>query len=195
MRFVLASKNQHKITEMRAILSSLGAELLSQEQLGVDLSPEETGATFEENALIKAKALYDATGIPAIADDSGLEVDALSGEPGVRSARYCEGSDTDRTNKLLGNMRDIPEDRRGARFVSAIACVLDENTSLVCRGECEGRILKRMEGGGGFGYDPVFLVPETGMTFAQMPAEIKNRISHRAKALACFAEKLAEQNI
>ncbi len=195
MRFVLASKNRHKIFEMRRILSPLGAELFSQEELGVDFSPEETGDTFEENALIKARALFELTGVSAIADDSGLCVDALSGAPGVRSARYCEGSDRDRTARLLEVMQNVPDGERTAQFVSVIACVLRDKTSFCCRGECEGVILREEKGNGGFGYDPVFYVPEHKMTFSEMPPDLKNRISHRARALSGFLSKLKEHKL
>ena len=190
MRLVLASKNQHKIIEMRAILASIGVGLLSQEELHVDLSPKETGDTFEENALIKARALFFATGIPAIADDSGLEVAILGGAPGIHSARYAEGSDHDRVLKLLEALKEVPDSKRDARFVSVIACVLDDKASITCRGECEGVILREEKGEGGFGYDPVFFVPEINMTFAEMPPVIKNQISHRAAALFQFRKEL-----
>ncbi|MCX7614700.1 MAG: RdgB/HAM1 family non-canonical purine NTP pyrophosphatase [Clostridiales bacterium] len=190
MRFVLASKNKHKLMEMRAILSQIGLELISQDELSVDLTPDENGSTFEENALIKAKALFKETGLPCIADDSGLEVDFLGGAPGIHSARYAEGSDHDRVLKLLNALSGVPDGKRQARFVSVIACVLDEKTSFTCRRECSGTILKEIKGEAGFGYDPIFFVPEYNMTFAEMPADIKNQISHRAKALLSFKEEL-----
>ncbi|MDP4109374.1 MAG: RdgB/HAM1 family non-canonical purine NTP pyrophosphatase [Bacillota bacterium] len=189
MRFILASNNAHKISEIRAILSPLGASLLSLKDAGIDSFPDETGTTFEENAIIKAEAVFKKTGIPAIADDSGLEVRALGGAPGVHSARYCEGTDLDRIKKLLNALSGVPEGERNARFVSVIACVRTEG-SFTARGVCEGEILSEIKGMGGFGYDPVFFVPEENMTFAEMPPEIKNRISHRAKALSEFKKKL-----
>ena len=154
MRFVLASNNQKKKGEMSAILQELGIEVLSMEEAGVHTQPEEDGETFEENALIKARAACKASGLPALADDSGLAVDALGGAPGIHSARYCPGSDWDRLQFLLHNMKDIPREKRGARFVSAVACVFPDGTERVWRGECPGLVLEEPQGQGGFGYDP-----------------------------------------
>ncbi len=188
MRFILASNNKKKLKELSGILSDYGIEVIGQKDAGLDISPDETGATFEENALIKARAAASASGMPVVADDSGLETDALNGAPGIYSARYAEGSDEDRTRKLLDDMKDVPEEKRGARFVCALACALPDGREVTFRGECEGVITRKPEGNGGFGYDPVFFCPEHGMTFAQMPEELKNRISHRAKALKQFEE-------
>lgn len=184
MKFVLASNNPKKLKEMREILSELGLEVISQSEAGVNIEVEETGSTFEENALLKATVVMEATGLPSIADDSGLMVDALGGAPGIYSARYggdeCN-SDTERIEFLLRNMEDT--ENRSARFVSTIACVFPDGRRLITRGECVGLILKQPQGSGGFGYDPVFYLPEFKMTMAEMTAEEKNKISHRAKAL------------
>lgn len=197
MKLILASNNAHKLEELRAILSSLGMEVVSQKELGLNLEPEETGTTFEENSYIKAKAVMDACGMPAIADDSGLMVDALDGAPGVFSARFggeqCK-NDRERLDYLLLQLRDVPEAQRGAKFVSVITMLTPEGRKIVARGECRGIILPAPLGENGFGYDPVFYVPEKGCTFAQLPAEEKNRISHRAKALEAFAKIVKEEN-
>jgi len=191
MKFVLASNNQKKLKEMREILSELGFEVVAQSEAGVNIEVEETGSTFEENAMLKAMAVMEATGLPAIADDSGLMVDALGGAPGIYSARYggeeC-GTDAERIEFLLRNMGDT--ENRSARFVSTIACVFPDGGRIITRGECEGLILKEQRGSGGFGYDPVFYLPEFDMTMAEMTPEQKNKISHRAKALNNLKEEL-----
>ena len=157
---------------------------------------EETGTTFEENALLKAKAVMEASGMAAIADDSGLMVDALNGEPGVYSARYGgKDSDAARTAYLLENMAQVPEEERTARFVSAIACALPDGRVVTSRGTCEGRILFETRGDNGFGYDPVFYVPEIGMTFAEADGERKNAISHRGNALKEFCKAWKEAGL
>lgn len=195
MKMVLASKNQKKLTELQAILQQLGVQCMLEQDAGVDLEVEETGTTFEENALLKARAVMQATGLPAIADDSGLEVDALDGAPGVYSARYggaaCR-SDADRNRLLLQRMEQVPDTARTARFVSVITCCMPDGTVLTARGSCEGLILREGRGTDGFGYDPLFYVPQEQQTFAQLPPERKNAISHRGKALAAFAEKMKE---
>ncbi len=189
MEFVIASHNQKKIREIAAILGTLG---ISFEPLpGGAPEPEETGPTFEENALIKARAACALTGKPAIADDSGLAVDALGGAPGIYSARYCEGSDLDRNAFLLRSMEGIPDGRRQARFVSAVACAFPNGDALTVRGECGGEILREAHGAGGFGYDPLWY-PPAGCTFAELPAEEKNRVSHRARALQKMKQALGE---
>lgn len=193
MRFILASNNSGKLKEMRALLAGVGAEVVSQSEAGLALEAEETGVTFEENALIKARAACEALGEAAIADDSGLVVDALGGAPGVYSARYggedCE-SDADRVALLLRNLTG--EERRTARFVSCIACVFPNGDLLTARGECEGEIGFEPQGTGGFGYDPVFVFPETGKTMAELMPEEKNAVSHRGAALRQFEQKLRE---
>lgn len=190
MKLVLASKNKKKLAEMNAILSGLGVEVCSEAEAGVDVDVEETGATFEENSLLKARAVMEASGMPAIADDSGLCVDCLGGAPGVYSARYGGGGldDTQRYRLLLENMKG--QLTRAAKFVSVITCCFPNGDVLSARGECPGTIAYAPMGEGGFGYDPVFFVPELNKTFAQLTAEEKNAISHRGKALAAFQEKL-----
>jgi len=195
MKLVLASRNRGKLRELSAILSGFGIETVLQSDVGFDEEVEENGTTFEENSLIKAKAVYEATGLAAIADDSGLMVDALNGEPGVYSARYggetCK-TDADRNAHLLENMKDIPDEKRGAKFVSVISCVLPDGTVLTARGECPGVILREGRGADGFGYDPLFYVPEENGTYAEISAERKNQISHRALAMEEFARQFAE---
>ena len=191
MQFIIASNNQKKIRELAAILSRHGFEAQSLKEAGIYSEPEETGASFEENALIKARAAMKKSGFPAVADDSGLEVDALGGEPGIYSARYCAGSDRDRVDYLLKKMEHVPAGARGARFVSAIACAFPDGREFTCRGECEGEITFSCAGENGFGYDPVFYVPDFRQTFAELPEEVKNQISHRAVALHRFADVLA----
>lgn len=190
MKFVLATHNPGKLKEMSAILSGLGVEVVSPADLGIDLEVEETGTTFAENAMLKAKAICAAANLPAIADDSGLCVDALNGGPGVYSARYGgEGlDDRGRTALLLQNMRG--QTTRAAHFACAIACAFPNGDTLSAEGRCDGAIAFAPMGEGGFGYDPVFLVPEKAKTFSQLTAEEKNAISHRGRALAAFAEKL-----
>ena len=190
MKLVLASKNQKKLVEMNAILAGLGVEVCSEAEAGVDIDVEETGATFEENSLLKARAVMQASGMPAIADDSGLCVDALGGAPGVYSARYGgEGlDDPGRTRLLLENMRG--QSPRTCRFVSVITCCFPNGDMITARGECQGTVAFAPMGEGGFGYDPVFFVPELKKTFAQLSAQEKNAISHRGKALELFQEKL-----
>ncbi len=192
MRFVLASNNKKKLREMGDILQGLGIEVVSMAEAGIHTEPEETGATFEANAFIKARAACAAAGLPAVADDSGIAVDALGGAPGVHSARYCPGSDRDRLLFLLQNMEQVPDGERGARFVSAVACVFPDGREFVCRGECPGQLLREERGEGGFGYDPIFYLPEYGQTFSEMPQAEKNKISHRARAMAQFAQQLQQ---
>ncbi|HER43082.1 MAG TPA: RdgB/HAM1 family non-canonical purine NTP pyrophosphatase [Candidatus Eisenbacteria bacterium] len=187
MKIVLATRNEGKIREMKSILSGLGVELLDYRDVPPMEPPEETGETFLENALSKAKAVHAATGLPALADDSGIEVDELGGGPGVRSARYGgEGlSDRERSLLLLEELRSVPEERRGARF----RCVMvlypapgSAGEALVTEGVFHGRIAERPSGSNGFGYDPVFFVPERGVTAAEMSEEEKNGASHRYRA-------------
>lgn len=192
MKLVLASKNKKKLVEMNDILSHLGIEVCSEAEAGVDVEVEETGTTFEENSLLKAKAVMEASGLPAIADDSGLCVDALGGAPGVYSARYGGPGldDVGRYQLLLENMKgQMP---RTARFVSVITCCFPNGDVLSARGECEGTIAFAPMGEGGFGYDPVFFVPELKKTFSQLTPDEKNAISHRGKALKAFQGELEE---
>lgn len=190
-RFVLATHNPGKLKEMAAILGQFGVEVVSPKDLGITVDVEETGTTFAENAMLKAKAICKAANLPAIADDSGLCVDALNGGPGVYSARYggADLDDKERYILLLNNLRG--QSSRKAHFASAIACVFPNGKTLTAEGRCDGTIAFAPMGEGGFGYDPVFFVPEKAKTFAQLTDEEKNEISHRGKALAIFAEKLA----
>jgi len=190
MKMVLASKNPHKLGEMKAILSRLGVEVVLESDVGVDVDVEETGTTFEENARLKAEAVMKESGLPAIADDSGLCVTALGGGPGVYSARYGgEGlSDVDRYRLVLNGLSGQLD--RSAKFVSAICCVFPNGDALTARGECPGLITYAPRGEDGFGYDPIFLVPEKRKTFAQMEPEEKNAISHRGRALEAFEKEL-----
>ncbi len=191
MKFVLATHNPGKLREMSAILGELGVEVVSPAGVGITVDVEETGTTFAENAMLKAKAICAAAGLPAIADDSGLCVDALNGGPGVYSARYGgEGlDDKGRYMLLLNSMRG--QTTRKAHFACAIACAFPNGDELTTQGQCDGAIAFAPMGEGGFGYDPVFLVPEKGKTFGQLTAEEKSAISHRGKALRDFSEKLA----
>ena len=190
-KFVLATHNPGKLKEMGAILAQYGVEVVSPADLGLTVDVEETGTTFAENAMLKARAICDAAGLPAIADDSGLCVDALNGGPGVYSARYGgpELDDRGRYQLLLNSMRG--QTSRAAHFACAIACAFPNGDALTAEGRCDGTIAFAPMGEGGFGYDPVFFVPEKKKTFGQLTAEEKSAISHRGRALAEFAEKLA----
>lgn len=192
MKFVLASHNKGKLAEMQAILGELGVEVVMPADVGMDIDVEETGTTFAENAGLKAQAIMQASGLPAIADDSGLCVDALNGAPGVYSARYGgEGlDDAGRYRMLLANMPRGAA--RTAKFVSVITCCFPGGDVLTARGECPGTIAFAPMGEGGFGYDPVFFLPKLKKTFAQLSPEEKNAISHRGLALAAFQKKLEE---
>jgi XTP/dITP diphosphohydrolase len=187
MKIVLATRNEGKIRELRSIFSGLEIEILDVRDVASMEEPAEEGDTFLENALTKAKAVHQATGLTALADDSGIEVDALDGTPGVRSARYGgEGlSDRERSRKLLEALRGVPEERRGARFRCVMVLYPAPGTSdeaLVTEGIFHGVIAREPAGDNGFGYDPVFLVPERGMTVAEMSPDEKNSMSHRYRA-------------
>ena len=182
MRICAATGNAGKLRELRRILEAQGHEVVSQKELGITIEPDETGTTFEENALIKAETICKASGLPTIADDSGLCVDALGGAPGVHSARYTGNhadSDADRYNLLLRNLGG--RDDRAARFVCSLCCAFPNGDVLTAEGTCEGTILSAPRGENGFGYDPVFCVGE--QTMAEMTDAEKNQISHRGKAL------------
>jgi XTP/dITP diphosphohydrolase len=194
---VVATGNAHKIVEIEAILSAVmpGARFVRLKDLGDFPDPEETGATFEENALIKARAAHEHTGLPAVADDSGLMVDALGGEPGVFSARYSgvHGDDAANNAKLLANLSDVSDENRTARFACCIALV-DDDRELTSMGYCEGRIARSPRGENGFGYDPLFLPDKVpGKTMAELLPQEKNAISHRFMALQGMAAKLRAQ--
>ena len=193
MTFVLASNNAGKLKEMKALLSELGVDLISQREAGLELDVDENGATFAENAYIKAKAACEASGFPSISDDSGLCVEALGGAPGVYTARYGGSglTDEERYRLLLKNMERV-EDRR-AKFVSAIACVMPNGDVVRAYGECHGEILYAPMGDGGFGYDPIFGLPEMGgKSMSEISDEEKNAISHRGKAMVKFRKELVE---
>lgn len=197
MRLLVATGNNHKLEEFRRILAPLGIEAVAPADIGVSLDVDETGETFAENARLKAEALRERAGMGVVADDSGLCVDALGGRPGVQSARYL-GENTPHAEKIKGLLRelaDVPDQRRTARFVSAICCVLADGTLLECEGVCEGAIAHTPQGDGGFGYDPVFLVEDGGgnhRSFADLTPADKDRRSHRGRALRLLAERLQE---
>ncbi len=191
MKFIIATNNPKKLIELERILKPLGIDAVSAKEAGVVLDDvEETGTTFAENAFLKANAAYKKTGMPSVADDSGLSVDALNGRPGVYSARYAgeNATDKDRYTKLLGEMKDIPEDERTAHFTSAICCILSDGSKIEVEGRCDGRIAFEPSGDGGFGYDPVFLYGES--SYAQLTAEEKDKVSHRGKSLRKLQEEL-----
>ena len=194
-RILFATGNEGKMREIRSILADTGAEVLSMKEAGVSVDIVEDGATFEENALIKARAvaaaLTEADSV-VLADDSGLVIDALGGEPGIFSARYM-GEDTsygEKNANLIGRLEGVPDEKRTARFVCAIAAVMPDGREFQVRAAIEGRIGYEQKGEGGFGYDPIFYVPEFGKTTAEMTAEEKNRVSHRGKALEQMKEVL-----
>jgi XTP/dITP diphosphohydrolase len=193
MKAVLASSNAGKLRELAAILSPLGYELVTQNSLGID-TPPETGTTFAENALLKARHAARLSGFPAIADDSGIEVDALDGRPGVYSARYAGEGATDLANlqKMLAELRGVPTDRRSARYqcVIAFARSADDPAPLIAHGSWEGRVLTAPRGTGGFGYDPIFQPVGLDVSAAELSAEEKNARSHRGEALRVLARLL-----
>jgi len=188
--YVLATANIGKIAEMREILSSLNINIVTREDLGITIDVEETGATFLENATLKAKAICNASGLPAIADDSGLVVVSLNGEPGLHSSSYggFELTSKERNTFLLLKMKNM--EQRAAKFVCTIVCVFPSGKSLYATGECHGTILTQPQGKGGFGYDPVFLPDGKSKSMAQLTAEEKNAISHRGDALRKFIKVL-----
>ncbi len=192
-QLVLATGNAHKLREVRQILGDR-FEILSQQEAGFDGEVEEDGATFEENALKKAQAVADALSLPALADDSGLEVDALSGAPGVHSARYCgvHGRDDLNNEKLLRELDGLPPERRTARYVCAMALVRPGLPPVVTRGTMEGRIGSAYRGTGGFGYDPLFITTG-GRTAAELTPEEKNAVSHRGQALRLLRQALEDR--
>ncbi len=190
--FIIASNNPHKVEELDRILNPLGIKSVTAKDAGINLSEvEETGETFAENARLKAQAAYKISGMPAVADDSGLMVDALGGAPGVYSARYAgeNATDADRISKLLTELKDVPENERTAAFVSSICCILEDGSMIEVSGRCNGKIAFEPVGEGGFGYDPVFVVAD-GRSFAQLTAEEKDKISHRGNALRALKAEL-----
>ena len=188
-----ATDNRHKITEMMSIMKSFGLDIIPKsETAAAGLEVEETGTTFEENSRLKAEAVMRATGMTAVADDSGLVVDALGGAPGVYSARFSGEGATDEKNnqKLLALMENVPDENRQAKFVSVITRAGPDGQIITARGECPGRIGRTPEGDNGFGYDPLFIPDGYSVTYAQLSAEEKNKISHRAKALEALRRRL-----
>ena len=195
MKVVLASKNPHKLVEISQITQKFHMELVLESDLGVDIDVEETGTTFEENSFLKANAVMKATGLPALADDSGIAVDALNGEPGIYSARYGFDESLDdwgRLQLLLKNTEHVPDGQRQAQFVCVITMVTPDGNVIQARGEVHGELLRAPAGEGGFGYDPIFYYPPFGKSLAEVSSEEKNQVSHRANALRVFYEKLKE---
>ncbi|MGX2968097.1 RdgB/HAM1 family non-canonical purine NTP pyrophosphatase [Ursidibacter sp. B-7004-1] len=195
-KIVLATSNQGKVKEMADVLGQFGFEVIAQSEFGIE-SPEETGLTFVENALIKARYAAKLTGLPAIADDSGLAVDALGGEPGLYSARYAgvDGDDVANRQKLLTEMASITDEKRGAKFVSCIVFLqhATDPTPKIALGECFGQILREEKGTNGFGYDPLFYYPPKNCTFAELETAEKKQISHRAIALKSLQQQLNQE--
>ncbi len=184
-RIIFATTNENKMKEIREILSDFPVEILSLKEAGIQADIEENGSSFEENAAIKAETIEKMTGAIVLADDSGLEIDYLNGEPGIYSARYM-GEDTSyhvKNANLIARLDGVPDEKRTARFVCCVAAAFPDRETAVVRGTIEGRIGYKEDGENGFGYDPIFYVPEYGCTTAAMPAETKNAISHRGKAL------------
>ncbi len=195
MEFLIASNNKNKIEEFNRILSPLGISAVSANEMGLSLDDvEETGNSFEENAVIKAKAACKKSGMICIADDSGLMIDALDGRPGIYSARYAgeNATDEDKINKVLGEMVDVPDGQRGAKFVCVICCEFPNGEEIIVRGECKGTIGFASRGEGGFGYDPIFFTDDN-VTFAELTPSRKDAISHRGRALRLLSEELIKK--
>ncbi len=189
-RIIFATTNEGKMKEIRMILKDLDYDILSMKEAGIQIDIIEDGNTFEENAAIKAKTIMEMTGEIVLADDSGLEVDAMDKAPGIYSARFL-GKDTSyevKNNYILNRLKDLPQEERSARFVCAVACAYPDGEIVTTRAAIEGFIGHEIIGGNGFGYDPIFWVPEYGCTSAQLPTDIKNKISHRGKALEAMKE-------
>ena len=195
-KLLIATRSEHKLRELRELLALRNGELVTLDDAGVTGEPVEDGATFEENAAIKARFGLEATALPTLADDSGIEVEALGGGPGVRTRRYAgdDATDDDNNSKLLAALHGLPPERRGARYVCALVLAMPGEPLVFVRGECSGRIAMAPRGSGGFGYDPIFEPegePVGGRTFGQWTAEEKNRVSHRARAARAMAPLLA----
>ena len=193
MKLILATNNQHKLTEFRRVLDPLGVTVMSQKEAGISIDVEETGKTFEENAKLKPDAIYQLTGLPTVADDSGLEVDILDNAPGVYTARYAgeNATDADRYNKLLGEMKAVKDADRTARFVCVLHYIDSDGVGHSMRGECFGKIGYEPKGENGFGYDPVFMVGNK--SFSELLPEEKDAVSHRGKALQMLADLIQKQ--
>lgn len=195
-KLLVATGNRGKLSEIREILSDV--QVLGLSDLGIKADIEETGNTFAENACIKAHEISKLTGLPVLADDSGLEVEALNGRPGVYSARFAgdHATDDDNVKKLLNELKDVPQQKRSARFACAMCLIFPDGRKIEAFGvSCSGIILDSKRGDNGFGYDPVFFAPEFGKTFAEMTSEEKNKVSHRKAALAALSEKLKGERI
>lgn len=192
MKFVVSTRNKGKLPEIKAALEPFGYEVVSLSEAGLGSLPEvpESGETFAQNARIKAYAVYEICGLPTLADDSGLMVDALDGRPGIYSARYADGDDAKRRAKLLDEMKDVPEEERSARFVCSICAILDNGKTIEVAGVIEGRIATEERGTNGFGFDSLFIPEGYEQTFGELSAETKDKISHRARALAALAAQL-----
>ena len=193
-KFIAATKNIGKLNEIKEILADFDYEIMSMKEAGINKEIDENGTTFEQNAFIKANDIWNITGETVMADDSGLEVDFLNGAPGIYSARFAgdNATDNDKNQKLLKLLEGVPFEKRKARFVCAIAVILPDGTDFTVKGTCEGYIALSPKGSNGFGYDPLFYMPEFGMTTAQMEPSQKHRISHRGKALQKMVSKLIE---
>ncbi len=196
-KLLLATNNKAKVREYQSLLQGIPYEIVTLAEQGISTVVDETGGSLEENARLKATALAAESRLLSLADDSGLEVDALGGEPGPLSARYAgEGaSDTERINYLLARLQDVPRDKRTARFRCVIAIASPDGAVELCSGECRGFITLAPRGTRGFGYDPVFYLPEPGKTMAELPMELKNRVSHRAKAAEKAREALKKLSV
>ena len=193
MKLILASNNANKLREFREMTSGMDIELISQKEAGCNFEVEETGTTFEENAYLKAAAVTKFTGLPAVADDSGIEVDALGGRPGVYSARYAAdivNSDAEKNDYLLNEIGDNPN--RNARYVCSMCCTFPNGDRITSRGECEGEVYGPQRGNGGFGYDPIFTPKGYEKRMAELTPDEKNAISHRGKAMRAFVSELEE---
>jgi XTP/dITP diphosphohydrolase len=196
MQLILSTNNQHKLREIQALLEGGPfSPILSMQEAGLFFEVEETGSTFEENALLKAQAVMQASGCAALADDSGLEVDALDGRPGVLSARFAgmHGDDEANNQMLLKQLAAVPYARRTARYRCALALVRPNLPPLVAEGSCEGIVLNQGKGQGGFGYDPLFYMPDQGQTMAELAPKVKNSLSHRYLALVALKNRLAQE--
>ena len=193
-KIVFATTNEGKVKEIKEILEGFPVEVVSMKEMNITTDIEEDGTTFEENSLIKAREISKLTGLPALADDSGLEVDYLNGEPGIYSARYL-GRDTDynyKNNYIIDRLKEAEDKERSARFICVISLVLPDGREFVKKGVMEGRIGYEIKGENGFGYDPIFYLPEYGKTSAELSSDEKNKISHRGKALRAMKEVIAE---
>lgn len=198
-KILIATHNQDKLQEIKAIMSQFPLKLLSSNDFPNLIEPEESGNSYLENAIIKASTASQSTGLPCIADDTGLEVSILDGQPGLHSARWAGVAGKDRAlannKKMLQLLENVPLEKRTARFICVIVLVYQKQLLLACQGVCTGRIILEPQGDLGFGYDPLFEVPEYGQTFAELSAEIKNKISHRGRALAEFQQKFMIQKL